>query len=161
MKERPWDKDAAFAAGKLLEEMGKDEAAKAKFIEIIYHRPMDAEARCKAAGIEIRLKNYNNAVEQLNHVIKTNPSHPDANMMLGDAYFGMGDAIRGIFYYRLAADYEPDSLEKHMRLAAAYAKTHSWDEAGKEFKKSLELASTPEEELMVYREYRNIKETDE
>lgn len=154
---REWDREIAFKTGELLDAAGHSENAKAKFAEVFYNNPLDLEARYRYADIVLREKNHSAAIEQLLYNVRIDPSHSDSYMLLGEAYWDMGDHIRGIYYHKLAVNEAPGSIEKRVKLAQAYADMHSYEEADIEYKKALEMASGFEEELLVYNGYDNMK----
>ena len=150
---KAWTRNIAFITGELLEEAGRDADAKNKFADVFYNIPLDLEARYRFAGITLKEKNYTPALEQLLYIVRIDPSHADAYMMLGEAYWDMGDHIRGIYYHKLAVNEAPASIEKRVKLAQAYADMHSYEDADIEYKKALDMASGFEEELLVYNGY--------
>lgn len=150
---RTWNRDIALIEGKLLDEAGNSDKAIEKFGEVFYYYPLDLEARLKYAEIALKIKNQSAAIDQLLYIIKIDPTHADACMMLGEAYWETGDNIRGIYYLKLAVNEAPNSIEKRVRLAQAYADMHSYEEADVEYKNALEMAKGFEEEMLVYNGY--------
>jgi hypothetical protein len=55
----------------------------------------------------------------------------------------------------------PVSLQKHVKLAQAYAGIHAYDEAEQVFQESLDLADSFEEEMFVYNSYSKNKASSE
>lgn len=153
-----WERARAYKTAELLEAAGRTPEAKSKFGEIFYYMPLDIEARLRYAAIALEEKNYNEAVQQLLYNTKIDPFNSQSYVLLGDIYEEMGDHIRGIYYYKLAVNEAPGSIENRVKLAQAYADMHSYMEADIEYKKALETASGFEEELMVYNGYRRMNE---
>lgn len=137
---KEWNRDVTFLRAELLLEIGDISTAKNRISDIFYRNPNDFPARYEYAKTVLKQKLYNEALNQLLYIVKADPAHADAHGMLGRVYGEMGDQTRRIFYLKLAVQEAPDSADKRMELAKAYADMHSYREADVEYKKALELS---------------------
>ncbi len=156
-----FSRNIKYELGSLYAEAGNNQEAKRRYEEILNQNGYDLDARYNYAILWYEEKNYSTAIDTLRYIIKLQPDYADAYMTLGDCYWGLDDNLRGIYYYKLAVDGQPDSIEKRVKLAQAYANIHSWEEADAEYKKALEMASGFDEEMMVYNGYTKTQQADQ
>ena len=152
-----WNRNLAFKTAGLLAMAGKYEDAVRKYEEILSKDPFDIEARYQISLELMKVKKYEQAIERLLNNLKLDPSHADSYMSLGDCYWALGDNIRGLYYYKLSVNLEAASVEKHVKLALAYARMQSYEEADQTFKTALGLAKDFDEEMLIYNGYSQMK----
>jgi tetratricopeptide (TPR) repeat protein len=70
---------------------------------------------------------------------RNEPRYPLAQYVLGRSMAETGDAEGGIQHLELAGKLDPENLENHLALAAAYPKAHRYQDARRERQRSLEL----------------------
>ncbi len=69
----------------------------------------------------------------------SDPGYPLAQYVLGRALVETGDTQHGIPKLELTLKSDPENLETHLALAAAYPKVHRYEDARRERRKCLEL----------------------
>jgi tetratricopeptide (TPR) repeat protein len=70
---------------------------------------------------------------------RNQPGYPLAQYVVGRSLVETGDVARGIPHLEVAAKLDPENLENHLTLAAAYPKAHRYQDARRERRRSLEL----------------------
>ena len=80
---------------------------------------------------------------------------------MGDAYRGLNDNIREIYYYKIAVSLDENSVFNRIKLAEAYGNSHLLEKAIEQYEISKELADTFEENTLVYESYLKFADTDE
>lgn len=152
-----WNRDLAFTAAELYRKHGQYTDSTGRYYPILLQVPFDIEVRHSLAQSMIGQKNFDPAIEQLSYIMQLEPQNADICETLGDCYWSKGDNIRGIYYYKMAANQAADSVEKHVKLAQAYADMHSDAEAMAEYRKAKDLAKSFDEEMLVYNGYSSMK----
>lgn len=79
------------------------------------------------------------AVDKLERAIKLVPTHFDANLSLGRAYFGNGDVERSIIAFRRAVFIQPGHIKARFFLATALEREGNSTDALKEYRAILRL----------------------
>ncbi len=85
--------------------------------------------------LELTQKNYDPSVELLTKAIALEPSSPDSNHYLGEAYLGAKKGSKAVVYLNEAIRLSPiGKAEIHLRLAALYHAANLKDRAAAEYK---------------------------
>jgi len=71
--------------------------------------------------------------------VKSEPSYPLAQYVLGRSLVETGDVVGGIAHLESAEKLDPGNVENHLALAAAYPKARRYQDARRERQRSLEL----------------------
>jgi tetratricopeptide (TPR) repeat protein len=128
---------------------GKSEEARKLLIDAIKRQPDDIELRMLIATAQCQQGQFVDAVMVLEQLVQELPSNAKAFLMLGTAYFGMGDfraARRGI---ERAIDINPGSHEAHYNLARLLITINAEDQslAQHHYQQAVHLGADVDEDL--------------
>lgn len=82
--------------------------------------PHDQAGRQLLASVQIRLKNFSEAIDQLKGILINSPNDAQALVLLGQAYQGLGDMSHAIDAYKQASVLRPQAADIHLMLGKAY-----------------------------------------
>jgi tetratricopeptide (TPR) repeat protein len=85
------------------------------------------------ANVYWRILKLNEAQQELEKELKTNPYHAQANYELGDIYVKRGDFRSGIPYLKKALALDPNLVEAHRSLGRGLILEKKYDQAIREF----------------------------
>ena len=121
--------------------------------EVLRNLPDDLSLRMTYAKALFTSGDYNGAHREVTHIIRIDPERAEAYVLMGDLYQVWNDYFRETYYYRIALGIDETSVANRVKLAEAYGRTHSYEEAVMEYELAKEYAKTPEEEALVYESY--------
>ncbi len=84
-------------------------------------------------------KEYELALRELQRAVAANPKDPNAQMMLGVAYYWNGDVDKSIDCYQKSLEFAPDDAQPHMLLGISLAYKGQTQGAYEQFQKSAQL----------------------
>jgi tetratricopeptide (TPR) repeat protein len=113
-------------------------------IEILYkskkNQNLLADSLVLSAVIFASQKDNAAAIENLLEAVKISPDHFDANLSLGRAYYGDGNMINAIRFFRHAVKIQPQNLRARFFLATALERADNSEEALQEYRNILKIA---------------------
>lgn len=127
---------------------------------IVRSLPEDLEVRYLYGRALHMNKDYNNVIKEAAYIAKINPEYTGAYVLMGDAYKGLNDHFREIYYYKIAVGLDETSVINRIRLAEAYGASQSYEKAIEHYEKAKEIASTFEEENIIYESYIRFADAD-
>lgn len=100
---------------------------------------MDWRILLERAIIAYREGRIEEAIQDLETVIRLNPKSADAFFTLGNAYARLGNHERAIKCFQLCTFLMPKSSEPHSNMANSYLAIGNFDAAIREFEEALRL----------------------
>jgi tetratricopeptide (TPR) repeat protein len=120
VKDDPQDFVAWTELGNLQFEKNPKDAQEA-YQKAIAAKPDFFSALLNYGKLELTQKNYDSSVELLTKAVTLEPTSPDANHFLGEAYLGAKKGSKAVIYLNEAIKLAPiEKAEIHLRLAALY-----------------------------------------
>jgi len=147
VKAGPTTPNVHFGYGYLLWKALKFDEAEKEFRAELANNAEHALALAYLGDTEIRLKRQDEAVKDLEHAVKIQPSIPIAHLDLGILYGDQGrkdDALRELL---IAVKLTPEDSMVHWRLGRFYQSVGRKDEAKAEFDKTRSLQHSKEQSL--------------
>ena len=126
----PQDAWVHYWHGAIEERTGNLGEAVRAFRRALAIQPQMIEARTNLAGVLYRAQRFDEALGQLQRLVKQDPVHvPEAWFNMGVIYLGRQDLARAVEAFEQAAQLNPDLAAAHVQLGAIYAGQGNLDEA--------------------------------
>jgi tetratricopeptide (TPR) repeat protein len=108
--------------------------AESCYLKALQLKPDYVVAMINLGRLRIVNKNLNGAIEVLDRAVKLEPTSPEANYFLGDAYLEAKLGSKGVPYLNAALKLDPAAMaDAHLLLAALYNATGLKDKAAAEY----------------------------
>lgn len=155
-----WNKAFAMRIAELyaIEEMYPESAG--VYGNVLSKLPDDLDVRLVYANALYLSGDYNGAHREATYIAKIDPEYADAYVLMGDLYQAWNDHFREKYYYKIAVGLDETSVLYRVRLAEAYGRTHSYEEAVSEYELAKQYAKTFDEESIVYESYLRFADAD-
>lgn len=147
--EQPMDSSADIQIGMNFYKQKRFDEAIKKFSALVEKLPYGVEAKYNLGRSRMAIKDWQGAMNDLKSLVLFEPHHAPALEALGDVYWGMNDAARSIYYYKLAEREAPKSYSAYIKLGFAFLKTNSLQHALLEFEKARIKATTEDEKQLI------------
>lgn len=98
-----------------------------------------ADSLVLSAVISAARKNDGKAIEKLLKAVEIAPENFDANLTLGRAYFGNGNIISAVRFFRQAAVIQPNNLQAKFFLATALERNGDLQKALEQYRQVVKL----------------------
>jgi tetratricopeptide (TPR) repeat protein len=130
------------------------------YASLLRDQPENLDIRLMYAQSLISAGDFPGAIREAQAITRVDPEDSRAYLVIGDAWRGLNDPLREIYYYKIALGLDEKSVESQVKLAEAYGLTHSYDQAIKHYEAAKKLADSFEEETMVYESYLRFAQAD-
>ncbi len=127
---------------------------------VLRNLPDDLAVRLTYANALYLSGDYNGALREATYITRIEPEYAEAYILMGDLYRVWNDHFREQYYCKIAVGLDETSVEYRVRLAEAYGRSLSYEEAVTEYELAKEYAETPEDELTVYESYLRFSDAD-
>ncbi|MDM8514677.1 tetratricopeptide repeat protein, partial [Desulfobacterales bacterium HSG16] len=87
----------------------------------------------------MKLKNYEEAINQYRKAIEIDPDNTYANTMLGLAFYKQKNYEEAINQYRKAIEIDPDNTYAYNKLGRVFEKQKNYEEAINQYRKAIEI----------------------
>ena len=148
-----WRKEITIRIGEIYMEQAIYLEGANTYYEVLRQIPDDMTIRHLYAKALYMNNDYHGTLREGMYMAKINPEYSDAYVLMGDAYKGFNDHFREIYYYKIAVDLDEASIVNRLRLAEAYGSSQSHEEANEQYEIAKELATTFEEDNLIYESY--------
>jgi tetratricopeptide (TPR) repeat protein len=128
---------AKFGERNLLK--GRFKAAISNYTKLIELDPLNESSYFERSQAYIGLKDYNQAMNDINKVKLLNPNAALPYALCGDIYYYLGNYGQAFSEYNKALEIDPDHFFTYVSRGNLYAKLREYNIAIEQFKKALEL----------------------
>lgn len=156
-----WNKAFTIKMADIYLTEGMQQEATWAYQTVVWNMPEDLEARKLYGAALIDMKDYHTALTEGQYLVKLDPEFADGYVIMGDAYRGLFDHFREIYYYKIAVGLDEKSVPFRVKLAEAYASSHSYDEAEEQYELVKTYAKNLDDEILIYESYLRVAEADE
>ena len=135
-------------ARRLIKE-GKSEQARDLLLGALKIAPDDETLRLMIATAQCQHGHFEDAVYILEGLIIESPSNANAHLVLGTAYFALGETKTARRSIERSVELNPQSREGHYNLARmlVIAEVPEWESAESHYQEALKLGAHPDHEL--------------
>ncbi len=128
-----------FKYGNKMVEENKFPLAFEKYNKAIEYDSANSEFYAALAEINVKIKNYSEAIKYYKSAIEIDPNVVEYYMKLAAAYYECANVLDAKKYYKEAILIQPDYVYAHAALGLIYAKQRETEKAISSFKTALEI----------------------
>ncbi len=132
------DASIIFERAELFYATQEFDKAKAEYERCVRNDNQSVDCLLKLGEMNIHLRNYPKAVEQINNALRVNEQLPFAYYMKGRIYKETGDTLLAASSYQTAIEVDPDYYDAYIEIALLYTAAKS-DLAIEYYKTALEI----------------------